>query len=155
VLGVEIDRLAEQVGMLVELTSTGVRSHEHEIFTTGLTHGGRIAGNPLGPSSLAAWVGLRFAVRGAELRPWLELARQSNDRYLFGTGDIVRTEDLPEEWRTRAGARAGWDLTRDVRLELRASAERVTTADFVPDRTRWNASFDAIATWRPDWRLAR
>jgi Capsule assembly protein Wzi len=153
VLGVEIDRVAEHVGVLVELASTGVRSHEHSIFTTGQTHGGRVTGNPLGPSSLAAWIGLRLAVGDAELRPWLELARQSNDIYAFGTGNIVRTEDLPEEWRTRAGARAAWDFTRDVRLELRAWAERVATADFVPDRARWNASFDAIATWRPDWRL--
>jgi hypothetical protein len=52
-----------------------------------------------------------------------------------------------------AGARAAWAFTRDVRLELRAWAERVATADLVPDRARWNASFDAIATWRPDWRL--
>jgi Capsule assembly protein Wzi len=155
VLGVAVDRVTEHVGVLVELASTGVRSHEHELFTTGLTHGGRVTGHPLGPSSLAAWIGLRLAVRDAELRPWLELARQSNDRYAYGTGDIVRTEDLPEEWRTRAGARTAWDLTRDLRLELRAWTERVATADFVPARVRWNASFDAIATWRPAWRLAR
>jgi hypothetical protein len=87
--------------------------------------------------------------------PWIEVARQSNDIYSFGTGDIVRTDDLPEEWRLRGGARAGLDVARDVRLELRVLAERVTTADFIPGSERWNAAAEVSATWTPQWRLSR
>ena len=153
VLGVEIDRLAPRTGLLVELTSTGVRSHEHQLFTTGTTSAGRIVGNPLGPSSLAAFAGVRLDVGDALVWPWLEIARQSSDTYLFGTGVITRLEDNPEEWRARAGARAALRLTSELRLDLRALAERVTTADFTPGRTRWNAAAEAVAVWSPAWRL--
>ena len=153
VLGAEIGRVASGVGLLVELTGTGVRSHEHQLFTTGTTSGGRIAGNPLGPGSLAAFISGRLDVAGTTVWPWIEVARQSNDIHAFGTGDIVRTDDLPEEWRTRGGARLGLDVARDIRLEVRALAERVTTADFVPDRERWNAAAEVSATWTPRWRL--
>jgi len=155
VLGVEIDSLARHAGLLVELTSTGVRSHEHQLFSTGTTSAGRIAGNPLGPSSLAAFAGLRVDLGATRMWAWVELARQSNDIYSFGTGEIVRTQDLPEEWRTRAGARAALPLSRELRLDTRAVIERVTTTDFVPDRLRWNAAAVATATWTPRWRLAR
>ncbi len=154
VLGAEVDGVVPGVGLLAELTSTGVRSHEHQLFTTGTTSGGRVAGNPLGPGSLAVFVGARLDLAGMTVWPWIEVARQSNDIYAFGTGDIVRTDDLPEEWRTRGGARLSLDVARDVRLEVRALAERVTTADFVANRERWNAAAEVSATWTPRWRLA-
>jgi len=153
VLGAEMD-VAPGLGMLVELTSTGVRSHEHQLFTTGTTSGGRVAGNPLGPSTLSAFAGARLDVADVRLWPWIEVAHQSNDIYAFGTGDIVRTDDLPDEWRLRAGTRAGLEMTRDLRVEIRALAERVTTADFIPDSERWNAAAEAAVTWTPSWRVA-
>ncbi len=153
VLGVDVE-VAPRLGLLIELTSTGVRSHEHQLFTTGTTHGGRIPGNPLGPGTLAAFVGARIDLGEVMVSPWIEVARQSNDIYAFGTGDILRTDDLPDEWRTRAGTRAAFDVARDVRLEVRALAERVTTADFIPGNERWNAAAEVSATWTPRWRLA-
>jgi hypothetical protein len=155
VLGAEMDDVVSGVALLVELTSTGVRSHEHQLFTTGTTSGGRVAGNPLGPGTLSAFAGARLDVGTMRVSPWIEIARQSNDIYSFGTGDIVRTDDLPEEWRLRGGARAGLDVVRDVRLELRVLAERVTTADFIPGSERWNAAAEVSATWTPQWRLSR
>jgi hypothetical protein len=153
VVGVSIDRVSPRMGMLVELTSTGVRSHEHSLFTTGMTNAGRVAGNPLGPGSLSAFLGLRIALGDLAARPWLEVVRQSNDLYASGTGDIVRTRDLPEEWRARAGSRLSLRLSPDLRIDLRTLAERVTTADFVPDRSRWNAAAEVSAAWTPGWRM--
>ena len=156
VLGVEIDRLAPRVALLVELSQTGVRSHEHPLFPAGITNGGRVAGHPLGPSSSAVFAGARVELgRDAFLWPWLEIARQSSDLFAYGTGEIERTQDLPDELRARAGARASFPVTEAVRLELRGLAERVSTADFVEDRTRWNAAAEATATWTPGWRLTR
>lgn len=155
VLSVEVDRVGPRAGLLVELTRTGVRSHEHQLFTTGTTSLGRIAGAPLGPSSTAAFVGARVDLDGARLWPWLELADQSSDLYAFGTGPIVRTKDLPDERRARGGLRAAVDLAPDLRVELSGLAERVTTADFIPGHTRWNAAAEVAATWTPLWRVAR
>jgi hypothetical protein len=156
VLGVEIDRLAPRVALHVELTVTGVRSHEHPLFPAGVTNGGRVAGDPLGPSSSAAFAGVRIELdREAFLWPWLEFVQQSSDVFAYGGGDIERTQDLPDERRARAGARASFPLMPTLRLELRGLAERVTTSDFVPGRTRWNAAAEATATWTPGWRVSR
>jgi hypothetical protein len=154
VLGLEIDRLAARAALLVELTLTGVRSHEHDVFATGLTSGGRIAGDPLGPSSAAAHFGLRLRpADDAFLFPWLEVVQQASDLYDYSPGQITRTQDLPDELRIRAGARAAFLLGPDLRVELSALAERVTTADFIPGHTRWNAAAEATATWTPGWRV--
>jgi hypothetical protein len=155
VLGVELDRLASAVGLLLELTRTGVRSHEHHLFTTGMTNAGRIAGAPLGPDSRAVFAGARFDLADrVTLSPWLELARQSADYYHFPfpSGEIERTQDLPDEWRARAGVRWSMQLSSHLRLEARAMSERVTTADFIPARIRWNAAVEAAVVWTPAWR---
>jgi hypothetical protein len=153
VLGVEVDRVAESVALLVELTSTGVRSHEHQLFTTGLTSGGLVAGAPLGPSTRAAFAEVRLDFgRGVIVWPWAEIADQSSDVFDFPTGDIERTEDLPDELRIRSGARAAVSWSADLRFEARVVGERVSTADFVPERIRWNGAVEASATWTPGWR---
>ncbi|HKE14318.1 MAG TPA: capsule assembly Wzi family protein [Kofleriaceae bacterium] len=154
VVGVSLARLAPRAGLLLEATSTGVRSEEHSLFTTGLTSAGRVAGNPLGPSSLAAFAGLRLDLGAVVAWPWVEVVRHSEDIYSFGTGDIVRTADLPEETRLRAGARASWQLSPELRAGIRALAERVTTADFIPGHTRWNGAAEATLEWTPTWRIA-
>lgn len=154
VLGLEVDRLGARAALLVELTLTGMRSHEHDVFTTGLTSGGRIAGNPLGPSSTAAHIGLRLQLAdGALLSPWLELVQQSSDLFVDRGGELTIAADLPDEVRARAGARSAFQVTPDLRVELRILAERVTTADFIPGHTRWNAAAEASATWTPGWRV--
>lgn len=153
VLGIEVDRLVERVAVMVELTSTGVRSHEHQLFTTGLTNGGFIAGAPLGPTTRAAFAGVRLDMgRGVLLWPWFEMANQSSDLFDFPTGEIERTEDLPDELRIRSGTRATVIWSTDLRFEARVVGERVSTADFVPGRIRWNAGVEASATWTPGWR---
>jgi hypothetical protein len=129
-----------------------VRSHEHDLFTTGLTSGGRITGNPLGPSSTAAHVGIRLQpANDVVVSPWLEVVQQSRDLYV-DTGEITIAEDLPDERRLRAGARAAFPLAAGLRIELRALTERVTTSDFIPGHTRWNAAGEAAITWTPGWR---
>jgi hypothetical protein len=152
VISVQVDRVAPAVGLLVELTRTGVRSHEHQLFTTGTTNAGRIAGVPLGPSSTAAFVGVNARVGPLELDPWLELVSQPGDLFRFGTGPIVRTEDLPDEGRIRGGIDAALAPATNLRGEVRMLAERVTTSDFVPGRTRWNAALEIAVVWTPAWR---
>lgn len=153
VVGIEIDRLSRRAALLVELTLTGVRSHEHDLFATGLTSRGRVAGAPLGPSSASAHVGLRLQpADDALLAPWFEIVHQSSDLFGETAGRIARVEDLPDELRARGGARAALLLSPDLTLALRALAERVSTADFVPGSTRWNAAAEAALTWTPGWR---
>lgn len=151
VVSVQLDRVAPGVGVLVELTQTGVRSHEHQLFTTGTTNAGRIAGVPLGPSSTAAFVGVKARPWALELDPWLELVSQPGDIFAYGTGPIVRTEDLPDEHRLRGGIDAALAPATNLRGEVRMLAERVTTSDFVPGRTRWNAALELAVIWTPGW----
>ena len=69
--------------LLVEFQKTGIRSHEHELFTTGLTNGGRLVGSPIGPDAWAAFVGTRLDIAGSEWWPWIEVGRWSSDRHVF------------------------------------------------------------------------
>ena len=149
VLGLSVESLLPRIGCLVELTRTGVRSQEHDVFTTGMTSGGHVAGNPLGPDANAVFAELRIDGGPALIRPWIEVARLSSDRYYTPEGEIVRTEDLPEEWRLRAGVRAGLAITSELRVEPSGFAERVIDADFIVGRTRWNLGGEAVLAWRP------
>jgi hypothetical protein len=154
VLGVEL--APRGVSLLVELSRTGIRSHEHQLFTTGVTSRARIAGAPLGPASTALFAGARVPLGpGWSVAPSLELARQSADLYVFGTGEIRRTADLPDETRARARGRTSAQLRPDLVVDAGLELERVTTADFMPGHTRWNAGLELTATWTPMWRLAR
>jgi Capsule assembly protein Wzi len=153
VLGLELDHMTPRTALLVELTRTGVRSHEHHVFTTGTTNAGRIPGNPLGPGSTAAFAALRLDLDVLSATCGLELARQSSDTYFFASGPIVRTADLPDEWRFRSTGRVVVPVSPAVRVDFRSFGENIRTADFVPDRTRLNLGFEAVVIWTPSWRL--
>jgi hypothetical protein len=136
--------------LTVEWQRTGVRAYEHTPRFTGLTSGGRIVGDPLGPDAHAVFVGGRIAIARGVAMPWIEVARFASDTYEFlNPGPVVRTARGPAELRFRIGARARVPIGRDLELAPEAALEDVERASFVPGARHINAMLRAVLVWRP------
>ncbi|HEY0989701.1 MAG TPA: capsule assembly Wzi family protein [Kofleriaceae bacterium] len=136
--------------LTVEWQRTGVRAYEHAPRFTGLTSGGRIVGDPLGPDAHAVLVGGRIATRRGVAMPWIEVARFASDTYEFlDPGPVVRTSSGTAEWRFRIGARAHVPIGRGLALDPEAAFEDVERASFVPGARHINAMLRAVLVWRP------
>ncbi len=81
VLGAEVNDVAPGVGLLVELTSTGVRSHEHQLFTTGMTSAREGGGQPARPR-LAGGFFRSAPRRGGHDRVAVDRGRAPVERHL-------------------------------------------------------------------------
>jgi hypothetical protein len=137
-------------GVLVEYHRTGVDSHEHSIFTTGMTNLARTLGSPLGPDTWSLYGRGRIDLAGASLSPWLELASFSSDVYTATeNGPIVRVSSGVTEHRFRAGIEAAMALPEGTALRVGAFAEHVGNSDFVSGTTLLNAGLLAAFTWTP------
>jgi hypothetical protein len=136
--------------LTVEWHRTGVRAYEHTPRLTGLTSGGRIVGDPLGPDAHAVIVGGRVATRRGVVMPWIEVARFASDTYEFlDPGPVVRSGRGPAELRFRIGARARVPIGHGLELAPEAALEDVERASFVPGARHINAMFRAVLVWRP------
>src|SRR6202022_1227030 len=94
-------------GLLLELSRTGIRSQEHELFTTGFTNAGRTVGSPLGPDAWSAFLRARGVFDGAFVEPWVEYAHLSSNTYRFfesGPVGIELQHRGEPERRLRGGA---------------------------------------------------
>lgn len=135
--------------LTVELHKTGIRAYEHSPRVTGLTSGGRIVGDPLGPDAQAVLVAGRIPAPWGAVAPWAEVARFASDLYQYGTGPIVKIDDGTAELRFRIGVRARVALGRGLELAPDAALEDVERAAFVSGARRVNALFRAALIWRP------
>src|SRR5437868_420740 len=82
-LGLEVTELdaAGRYGLLLEVQRTGFDSHEHSLFTTGMTNAGRTLGSALGPDAWSVYARGRIDLTRASLSPWLEWAHFASDTY--------------------------------------------------------------------------
>lgn len=133
----------------VELRKTGERSHEHTPRVTGLTQGGAIVGDPLGPAALAAFASGRVPIAGHVVAPWAEIARLGSDGFFFGDGPVKRTSSGASEVRLRLGACGHVAISEQLTLEPEAAVEAVRDAAFVVGARRYNALVRATLVWRP------
>lgn len=137
--------------LTVEWHRTGVRAYEHAPRFTGLTSGGRVVGDPLGPAAHAVIVGGRIATRVGVVMPWIEVARFASDTYEFpDPGPVARIAGGPAELRFRIGARARLAIGHGLELDPEAALEDVERASFVPGARHINAMLRAVLVWRPD-----
>lgn len=141
-------------GAVVELQQTGINSHEHVLFTTGMTNAGRTVGSPLGPQarSLYAQISIAAAQR-LLLSPWAEAATFSSDAYdspLEGNITLIRRG--PSEQRLRGGLGARF-AAGAVSFEAQGFVESVWGADLVPGARRANGGVLASVSFVPArWR---
>lgn len=154
-VGFELDALgqARRHALLVELQKTGIRSHEHELFTTGLTNGGRVVGSPLGPDAWSLFIGGRIGAGRIAGWPWIELGRWSSDRYVFPPVDgghaIERSATGPKESRVRVGLTASAPVRDGLRLSLTVLAEHVDGFAFEPAQSRDSVGGEVVVIWAP------
>jgi hypothetical protein len=136
-------------GLVIEHQRTGVISHEHSIFTTGMTNAGRTLGSPLGPDAWSIYTAVRLDLPRMTLSPWFELVRFSGNLYqLADQGTRVRlVAEGPTERRVRLGSTVRIPIRSDTVLEARVFAERVNSADFVPGSSRTNLGATASLAW--------
>jgi hypothetical protein len=151
-LGIEVVGLdaAGRHGWLVEVHRTGVDSHEHSLYTTGMTNAERTLGSPLGPDAWSVYARGRIDLPAAAISPWAEIAHLSSDVYgATETGPIVRVSEGIAERRYRLGLDARFDLRPRLSLQLAAFAERAGNADLAEGATRFNAGLRGALSWTP------
>jgi hypothetical protein len=146
-IGFELAARADS-GLVVELSTTGVRSQEHIPRITGFTNAGLVAGHPLGPDATSFYVRGHFKIGPASVWPWIEIGRLSSDTYTFVPhGPISLTTRGPREDRYRIGLPVVMQWAHGLRGSFEATYERVLTAEFVPGRTANNAGVSLSLVW--------
>lgn len=127
-----------------EYQHTGLRFYQHGQFRSGVTSRGTILGVPLGPRGDGGVARLRWD-GGLASDAWLAVAgeRRSDDQYVTAYGEndsgfrFVRTEDRPEEYRTRLVAGASRRVAGGAaRLEAEGGVEHVRAHRFILGESR-------------------
>jgi len=137
-------------GFVIEFHRTGVRSQEHEVFTSGMTSGGHTLGSPLGPDAMSLYASPHWKIHERlTLSPWTELIHIGSDTYIFPeTAGIERASSGLAEIRWRAGIGALATVRDDLWLDAGGFFEHVHNEAF-QITGRDNIGISLSVNWRP------
>lgn len=145
-----------RLGLRAEYHQTGIRYYTHFFFPEGITQGGTLLGDQLGPRGIGSYVTLDGETARGE---WsLTGAYEVRSGNLYGSGLVgpdsdfvfVRVAARPGEHRQRL--MATWTPGRlDARttVSLTGGIERVKNFNFVGGATRTNGLVQAVVKVRP------